>query len=45
MISYPQGEWCMVKMRDVAKIANVSVATVSRVLHNPETVKEATRNK
>ncbi|WP_175638679.1 LacI family DNA-binding transcriptional regulator [Metabacillus schmidteae] len=35
----------MVKMRDVAKLANVSVATVSRVLHNPETVKEATRKK
>ncbi|MBM7603800.1 LacI family repressor for deo operon, udp, cdd, tsx, nupC, and nupG [Metabacillus crassostreae] len=35
----------MVKMRDVAKLSNVSVATVSRVLHNPETVKEATRNK
>jgi len=34
-----------VKMRDVAKLANVSVATVSRVLHYPETVKEATRKK
>jgi LacI family transcriptional regulator, repressor for deo operon, udp, cdd, tsx, nupC, and nupG len=35
----------MVKMSDVAKMANVSTATVSRVLCNPETVKEQTREK
>jgi LacI family repressor for deo operon, udp, cdd, tsx, nupC, and nupG len=35
----------MVKMSDVAKLANVSTATVSRVLRNPETVKENTRKK
>lgn len=35
----------MVKMIDVAKVANVSSATVSRVLRNPETVKETTRKK
>lgn len=32
-------------MSDVAKLANVSKATVSRVLRNPETVKEQTRQK
>ncbi len=32
-------------MSDVAKIANVSTATVSRVLRSPETVKENTRKK
>lgn len=35
----------MVKMSDVAKLANVSKATVSRVLQKPETVKELTRKK
>jgi len=35
----------MAKMSDVAKLANVSKATVSRVLQNPETVKEQTRKK
>ncbi|MDQ0229241.1 LacI family DNA-binding transcriptional regulator [Metabacillus malikii] len=35
----------MVKMSDVALKANVSTATVSRVLHSPETVKEQTRQK
>lgn len=35
----------MVKMIDVAKLANVSTATVSRVLRNPESVKETTREK
>ena len=35
----------MVKMIDVAKLANVSTATVSRVLRNPESVKEKTRRK
>lgn len=35
----------MVKMSDVAEKANVSKATVSRVLRNPETVKKATRDK
>ncbi|PPA70821.1 LacI family DNA-binding transcriptional regulator [Jeotgalibacillus proteolyticus] len=35
----------MVKMIDVAKRANVSTATVSRVLRNPESVKELTREK
>ena len=35
----------MVKMSDVAKLANVSTATVSRVLQNPDTVKENTRNR
>lgn len=35
----------MVKMNDVAERANVSKATVSRVLRNPETVKKATRDK
>ncbi|TLS38688.1 LacI family DNA-binding transcriptional regulator [Pseudalkalibacillus caeni] len=35
----------MVKMSDVAKLANVSTATVSRVLRSPETVKENTRQK
>jgi LacI family transcriptional regulator, repressor for deo operon, udp, cdd, tsx, nupC, and nupG len=35
----------MIKMRDVAKHAHVSTATVSRVLRNPSTVKEETRLK
>lgn len=35
----------MVKMSDVAEKANVSKATVSRVLRNPETVKKTTRDK
>jgi LacI family repressor for deo operon, udp, cdd, tsx, nupC, and nupG len=35
----------MAKMSDVAKLANVSTATVSRVLRNPETVKEKTKNR
>ncbi|MGG4490254.1 LacI family DNA-binding transcriptional regulator [Metabacillus idriensis] len=35
----------MVKMNDVAEKANVSKATVSRVLRNPETVKKDTREK
>jgi len=35
----------MAKMSDVAKLANVSKATVSRVLQHPETVKEQTRKK
>ncbi len=32
-------------MIDVARLANVSTATVSRVIQNPETVKEKTRTK
>lgn len=39
------GDAPMVKMSDVADKANVSKATVSRVLRNPETVKKATRDK
>ncbi|MDN4071795.1 LacI family DNA-binding transcriptional regulator [Fictibacillus terranigra] len=35
----------MVKMSDVAEKANVSKATVSRVLRNPEAVKKDTRDK
>lgn len=35
----------MAKMLDVAKLADVSVATVSRTLRQPETVKEKTRAK
>lgn len=35
----------MIKMRDVAKQADVSTATVSRVLRNPASVKEETRLK
>lgn len=35
----------MVKMSDVAKLANVSTATVSRVLTKPDTVKEVTKQK
>jgi LacI family repressor for deo operon, udp, cdd, tsx, nupC, and nupG len=35
----------MVKMSDVAKLANVSTATVSRVISNPGSVKEGTRKK
>lgn len=35
----------MSKMSDVAKMANVSTATVSRVLRSPDSVKEDTRNK
>ncbi len=35
----------MIKMSDVAKRAKVSTATVSRVLRNPETVREDTREK
>ncbi len=35
----------MAKMSDVAKLANVSTATVSRVLRKPETVKKATQEK
>ena len=35
----------MANMTDVAKLANVSTATVSRVIQNPETVKEKTRVK
>lgn len=33
------------KIQDIAKIANVSVATVSRVINNSENVKEETRKK
>lgn len=35
----------MVTMNDVAKLASVSTATVSRVLRNPETVKKETQEK
>jgi len=35
----------MANMTDVAKLANVSTATVSRVIQNPEAVKEKTRVK
>ena len=35
----------MANMTDVAKLANVSTATVSRVIQNPEAVKEKTRIK
>ncbi|NDI34267.1 LacI family DNA-binding transcriptional regulator [Chengkuizengella sediminis] len=35
----------MTKMSDVAKLAKVSTATVSRVLQKPETVKEETKQK
>ncbi|NBI27654.1 LacI family DNA-binding transcriptional regulator [Chengkuizengella marina] len=35
----------MTKMSDVAKLAQVSTATVSRVLQKPETVKEETKQK
>ncbi|WP_306462119.1 LacI family DNA-binding transcriptional regulator [Jeotgalibacillus sp. S-D1] len=39
------GAKTMVKMIDVAKLANVSTATVSRVLRNPDSVKKKTRDK
>ena len=35
----------MVKMKDVAKLANVSTATVSRVLTNANTVSETTKQR
>ncbi len=35
----------MVSIKEVARIANVSIATVSRYINNPEQVREATRNK
>ncbi|WP_370314283.1 LacI family DNA-binding transcriptional regulator [Guptibacillus hwajinpoensis] len=35
----------MANMTDVAKLANVSTATVSRVIQNPDAVKEKTRMK
>ena len=35
----------MVTLQDVAKKANVSVMTVSRIINNPEKVKESTRQK
>jgi len=35
----------MASIKDVAQMANVSIATVSRYVNNPEQVKEATRNK
>ncbi|KYD10696.1 hypothetical protein B4119_2407 [Parageobacillus caldoxylosilyticus] len=35
----------MVKIKDVAKLANVSTATVSRVLRNADNVKEETRKR
>jgi DNA-binding LacI/PurR family transcriptional regulator len=35
----------MTSSKDVAKLAGVSQATVSRVMNNPESVKPATRNK
>ena len=36
----------MAKLKDVAQLANVSIATVSRILNNDETlsVKEDTKN-
>lgn len=36
---------CMVSSKDVAQIAKVSQATVSRVLNNPESVKDKTRER
>jgi LacI family repressor for deo operon, udp, cdd, tsx, nupC, and nupG len=35
----------MVKMSEVAKLADVSIATVSRVIKSPDAVKERTRIK
>ena len=37
--------WKQVKMQDIADLAGVSIATVSRVLNQPEKVKPETRQK